>query len=198
MQSERQFQMYRQQFISYNKTIDYFSDDLMQHMVSRVDKKKSEHVDEGEVEEEDGHVLIYTAVITRDYSISQVLECLRDAERLKEVFKARDMKFSLIELSQLIKQLIALQKEVAVNSSVIRDMVDTSYDQTLRITIWMCIAYMGLHVVPTFFMLSDMIRTELNIIICCSLSLMMHMVLIFIEWLDCRSRGTSNRFKKYL
>ena len=121
---------------------------------------------------------------------------MRTATSLKDIVEAKEMIFSPIEMAYFLNEVININTEVIIDSQIIREIVDTSYSKTVRITVWIAVAYLGLHVVPTFFMMSDMVRTELNIRICCVFSLACQVFLAFFEYLDFKSRGDD--LKSYL
>ena len=75
----------------------------------------------------------YSIVITRDYSLALVLEKLKKAKKQDDIIDARDLVFSPIELAYFLNDIITIDDEVVIDSQILREIVDTSYDTTQRL-----------------------------------------------------------------
>lgn len=128
IQSENEHAMFRKQFNNYNRSLDYFSETHLRHVAQQVDRPPDQELEEENDEEEEGHTLTYSAVIMRDYSLSQVLDVMRDARKTADMFEARDMVFSTIELANFLNELLNINPDVADRSNIVRELVDTSYE----------------------------------------------------------------------
>lgn len=172
--------IFRYAFNSATKSLNYYDEKAQHSYAKRVKEDK-------QVVTGNKYVLNYSVIILRDYALSEKLLKLTEARESHDVVEVSLEKFSRQELANLVKRVIEVDSDEIEESSILRDLINSSFLDTFDLNIKIATAYIFLHMIPTYFLIFY-VRNPVGVYVCCGCSLLMQLILFSFEYMDMAMR----------